>query len=169
MSRSLNKVMLIGNLGADPEVKTITNGSRVAQFNIATTRTWNNEGGQKQEKTEWHRIVIWNARREGSGLVEVVEKYLKKGDRVYVEGSIEYRSYDDKKDGATKSITEIKVRDLVMLQGRDGGGQGGEGGGRRSAAPAASSSGKESGKPKDGEPFGNYPEALDAEDDDLPF
>jgi single-strand DNA-binding protein len=98
----------------------------------------------------------------------VVEKYLKKGDRVYVEGSIEYRSYEDKKDGATKYITEIKVRDLVMLQGRDGG-QGGEGGGRRSAAPAASSSGKEAGKPKDGEPFGNYPEALDEEDDDLPF
>lgn len=168
MSRSLNKVMLIGNLGADPEVKTIANGSRVAQFNIATTRTWNNEGGQKQEKTEWHRIVIWNARREGTGLVEVVERYLKKGDRVYVEGSIEYRSYEDKKDGATKYITEIKVRDLVMLQGRDGG-QGGEGGGRRSAAPAASASGKEGAKPKDGEAFGNYPEALDEEDDDLPF
>ena len=168
MSRSLNKVMLIGNLGADPEIRTVTNGSRVAQFSIATSRTWNNDSGQKQEKTEWHRIVIWNNRREGTGLVEVVEKYLKKGDRVYVEGSIEYRSYEDKKDGATKYITEIKVRDLVMLQGRDSG-QGGEGGGRRSAAPAASASGKEGGKPKDGEPFGNYPEALDEEDDDLPF
>ena len=93
MSRSLNKVMLIGNLGSDPEIRTIPSGSRVAQFSIASNRTWNNDAGQKQEKTEWHRIVIWNNRREGTGLVEVVEKYLKKGDRVYVEGSIEYRSY----------------------------------------------------------------------------
>lgn len=170
MSRSLNKVMLIGNLGADPEVRTIPNGSRVAQFSLATSRTWNADSGQKQEKTEWHRCVVWNARREGSGLVEVVEKYLKKGDKVYIEGSIEYRQYEDKKDGATKYITEIKVRDLVMLSGKsDGGGMGGEGGGRRSAAPAAAPAGKQGGKPKDGEPFGDYPEALDEEDDDLPF
>ena len=166
MSRSLNKVMLIGNLGADPEIRTVTNGSRVAQFSIATSRTWNNDSGQKQEKTEWHRIVIWNNRKDGTGLVEVVEKYLKKGDRVYIEGSIEYRSYEDKKDGATKYITEIKARDLVMLSGRS---DGGEGGGRRTAAPAATAAGKEGGKPKDGDPFGNYPEALDEEDDDLPF
>lgn len=163
MSRSLNKVMLIGNLGADPEIRTTPNGSRVAQFSLATSRQWNSDSGQKQEKTEWHRIVIWNNRREGGGLVEVVEKYLKKGDRVYVEGSIEYRSYEDKKDGATKYITEIKVRDLVMLSGG-----GGEGGGRRSAAPAATASGKEGGKAGEGT-FGDYPEALDEEDDDLPF
>ncbi len=168
MSRSLNKVMLIGNLGSDPEIRTIPSGSRVAQFSLATNRTWNNESGQKQEKTEWHRCVIWNNRREGTGLVEVVEKYLKKGDRVYVEGSIEYRSYEDKKDGATKYITEIKVRDLVMLAGR---GDGSEGGGRRAAAPAAAASGREagSGKAKEGEAFGDFPEALDEEDDDLPF
>ncbi len=168
MSRSLNKVMLIGNLGADPEIRTIPSGSRVATFSLATSRTWNAASGQKQEKTEWHRCEIWNARREGSGLVEVVEKYLKKGDKVYVEGSIEYRSYEDKKDGVTKYITEIKVRDLVMLSGRNDG-MGGEGGGRRAAAPAAAPAGKESGKPKDGETFGDYPEALDEEDDDLPF
>ena len=166
MSRSLNKVQLIGNLGADPEIRTIPSGSRVATFSIATSRTWTNQSGQKQEKTEWHRCEVWNAKRDGTGLVEVIEKYLKKGDRVYVEGSIEYRSYEDKKDGATKYITEIKVRELMMLSGKN---DGGEGGGRRSAAPAASASGKEGGKPKDGEPFGDYPEALDEEDDDLPF
>ena len=168
MARSLNKVMLIGNLGSDPEIRTIPSGARVAQFSLATNRTWNNDSGQKQEKTEWHRVVIWNNRREGTGLVEVVEKYLKKGDRVYVEGSIEYRSYEDKKDGTTKYVTEIKARDLVMLSGR---GDGGEGGGRRAAPPAAASSGREAGgKGKEGaEPFGDYPEALDEEDDDLPF
>ena len=168
MSRSLNKVMLIGNLGADPEIRTIPSGSRVATFSLATSRTWNAASGQKQEKTEWHRCEVWNSRKEGSGLVEVVEKYLKKGDKVYVEGSIEYRSYEDKKDGVTKYITEIKVRDLVMLSGRSDGGMGGEGGGRRSAAPAATPAGKEAGKPK-ADSFGDYPEALDEEDDDLPF
>lgn len=165
MSRSLNKVQLIGNLGADPEIRTIPSGSRVATFSIATSRTWTNQSGQKQEKTEWHRCEVWNARREGTGLVEVIEKYVKKGDRVYVEGSIEYRSYEDKKDGATKYITEIKVRELMMLSGKS---DGGEGGGRRAAAPAAAASGKEGGKGKDGE-FSDFPEALDEEDDDLPF
>ena len=115
MSRSLNKVQLIGNLGADPEIRTIPSGSRVATFSIATSRSWTNQSGQKQEKTEWHRCEVWNAKRDGTGLVEVIEKYVKKGDRVYVEGSIEYRSYEDKKDGATKYITEIKVRELMML------------------------------------------------------
>lgn len=167
MSRSLNKVLLIGNLGADPEIRTIPSGSRVASFSLATSRSWTAGSGQKQEKTEWHRCEVWNMRKDGPGLVEVVEKYLKKGDRVYVEGSIEYRSYEDKKDGATKYITEIKVRELMMLAGR--GDMGGEGGGRRSAAPAAAPAGKEGGKPKSGEPFGDYPEALDEEDDDLPF
>ena len=165
MSRSLNKVQLIGNLGADPEIRTIPSGSRVATFSIATSRTWTNQSGQKQEKTEWHRCEVWNARRDGTGLVEVIEKYLKKGDRVYVEGSIEYRSYEDKKDGATKYITEIKVRELMMLSGKN---DGGEGGGRRAAAPAAATTAKEGAKAKDGD-FSDFPEALDEEDDDLPF
>jgi single-strand DNA-binding protein len=159
--------MLIGNLGADPEVRTIPNGSRVASFSMATSRQWNAEGGQRQEKTEWHRCVVWNNRSGGGGLADVVEKYLKKGDRVYVEGRIEYRSYEDKKDGQTKYVTEINVRDLVMLSGR---GEGGEGGGRRAAAPAAAGSAPREGK-KEGasESFGDFPEALDEADDDLPF
>ncbi len=162
MSRSLNKVMLIGNLGADPEVRTTPGGSRVATFSLATSRQWNSESGQKQEKTEWHRIVVWNNR--GSGLADVVEKYLKKGDRVYVEGRIEYRSYEDKKDGQTKYVTEINVRDMVMLSGRS---DGGEGGGRRAAAPAPAA--REGKKDDSEESFSDYPEALDEEDDDLPF
>jgi single-strand DNA-binding protein len=167
VSRSLNKVMLIGNLGADPEVKTTQGGARMAQFSLATSRQWNAEGGQKQEKTEWHRVVVWNNSRTGTGLVDVVEKYLKKGDRVYIEGRIEYRSYEDKKDGQTKYITEIRAFELMMLAGRGEGG--GEAGGRRSAAPAAAGSSAKEGKKGGEESFGDYPEALDEEDDDLPF
>jgi single-strand DNA-binding protein len=166
VSRSLNKVILIGNLGADPEIRTTPNGSRVATFSLATSRQWNDQGGQKQEKTEWHRIVVWN-NRSGTGLVDVVEKYLKKGDRVYVEGRIEYRSYEDKKDGQTKYITEINVRDLLMLAGR--GGEGAQTGGRRSAAPAAAGSGQQASKSGADDSFKDFPEALDEEDDDLPF
>ena len=171
MSRSLNKVMLIGNLGADPEVRSTSNGSRMASFSLATNRQWTTQAGEKQEKTEWHKIVVWN--RGGSGLVDVVEKYMKKGDRVYVEGSIEYRTFEGK-DGQTKYITEVNVRDLVMLSGRGDGGSGGESetGGRRSAAPAAAVAGKKDakqGKEGSAESFDDFPEALDEEDDDLPF
>jgi len=116
MSKSLNKSMLIGNLGADPEVRTIPSGARTATFSLATTRKWKNrETREEHEKTEWHRIVVWD------GLVEVVEKYAHKGDRMYVEGSIEYRSYEDK-DGVRKYITEIRARDIVLLGGKGEGG-----------------------------------------------
>ena len=176
MSRSLNKVMLIGNLGADPEVRTTNNGSRVAQFSLATSRQWTTQGGEKQEKTEWHRCVVWNAK--GSGLADVVEKYLKKGDRVYVEGRIEYRTWQDR-EGQTRYTTEVNVRDLVMLSGRGDGGAGaappGERAekGRRAAAPtaekAAGAGAASAEAPAKADSFEDFPEALDEEDDDLPF
>ncbi|MEK6769407.1 MAG: single-stranded DNA-binding protein [Gemmatimonadota bacterium] len=171
MSRSLNKVMLIGNLGADPEVRSTSNGSRVASFSLATSRQWTTQGGEKQEKTEWHKIVVWN--NKGSGLADVVEKYLKKGDRVYVEGRIEYRTYEDK-EGQTRYVTEVNVRELMMLAGRGDGGAGGVGGetGRRAAAPTAAAGAKKDakqGKEGSAESFDDFPEALDEEDDDLPF
>ncbi len=169
MSRSLNKVMLIGNLGADPEVRSTNNGTRVATLSLATSRQWNTQAGEKQEKTEWHRCVVWNARQ--SGLADVVEKYLKKGDRVYVEGRIEYRTWQDR-DGQTRYTTEINVRDLVMLSGR--GDAGGAEGGRKaasSASPAASApaGAGSTAAPGKTESFEDFPEALDEEDDDLPF
>ena len=86
MSRSLNKVTLIGNLGNDPEVRSTTGGNRVATFSLATSRSWNDAGGAKQEKTEWHRCVVWNTKN--SQLADIVEKYVKKGDKIYVEGRI---------------------------------------------------------------------------------
>ena len=118
MSRSLNKVTLIGNLGNDPEVRSTTGGNRVATFSLATSRSWNDASGTKQEKTEWHRCVVWNTK--SSQLADIVEKYVKKGDKLYVEGRIEYRQWQDK-DGQTRYTTEINVRELIMLGGGSGG------------------------------------------------
>ena len=118
MSRSLNKAILIGNLGADPEVRSTANGSRVATLSIATSRQWKNQAGEKQEKTEWHRVVLWN--NKGSTLADIAERYCKKGDKVYVEGSIEYRSWQDR-EGQTRYTTEINGRELILLSGRGDG------------------------------------------------
>jgi single-strand DNA-binding protein len=163
MARSLNKAMIIGHVGGDPEIRTVANGGRVAQFSVATSRRWNDRNGQQQEKTEWHRIVAWD---KPFNLVDVVEKYLKKGDRVYIEGEIEYRQYQDK-DGTTKYMTEIRARELVLLgnaNGNGGGNGGGNGSGARSSAPARAA------VPAGG--GGDYDDfqapALE-EDDDLPF
>ena len=166
MSRSLNKVMLIGNLGSDPEVRSTTNGSRVATFSVATSRQWNSPSGEKQEKTEWHRCVVWNSK--ASTLADVVEKYCKKGDRLYVEGRIEYRQWQDK-ENQTRYSTEINVRELVMLGGGKGGGADfdGEGAGR-SRAPAAAGAKTSSGTSGGGD-FEDFPGALQDTDDDLPF
>ena len=167
MSRSLNKVMLIGNLGSDPEVRSTTGGNRVATFSLATSRQWNSPNGEKQEKTEWHRCVVWNTK--GSGLADVVEKYCKKGDKIYVEGRIEYRQWQDK-DNQTRYSTEINVRELTMLGGGRGGSQGdydSEGGGR-SRAPAAAGA-KTASSNSGGNDFEDFPGALEETDDDLPF
>ena len=158
MSRSLNKVMLIGNLGNDPEVRTTNNGSKVATFSLATSRSWNSASGEKQEKTEWHRCVAWNTRF--STLADVVERYCKKGDRLYVEGRVEYGQYKDK-DGQTRYTTDINVRELLMLGGRGGGGDFDSDSGSRSRTPARSSGTAES--------FDDFPSALEDQDDDLPF
>lgn len=163
MSRSLNKVTLIGNLGNDPEVRSTTGGNRVATFSLATSRTWNDASGAKQEKTEWHRCVVWNTK--GSQLADIVEKYVKKGDKLYVEGRIEYRQWQDK-EGQTRYSTEINVRELIMLGGGRGASadfDGGEGGARRAPAPAKAKASA------GGEDFEDFPNALADEDDDLPF
>src|SRR4051812_33532090 len=137
VSRSLNKVTLIGNLGNDPEVRSTNGGNRVATFSLATSRSWNDASGSKQEKTEWHRCVVWNTK--SSQLADIVEKYVKKGDKLYVEGRIEYRQWQDK-EGQTRYSTEINVRELLMLGTPRGGGGGdfeGEAAPRRAAAPKA--------------------------------
>jgi single-strand DNA-binding protein len=170
VSRSLNKIMLIGNVGKDPEVRATSNGARVATLSLATTRSWNGPSGDRQEKTEWHRCVLWNARGSGGGLADVVEKYVRKGDRLYIEGSIEYREWQDR-EGQTRYTTEIRVREMIMLGSRGGssGGDSENGGGRsRSAAPARSSAAATAAGDGGGD-FEDFPGALEDEDDDLPF
>ena len=164
MSRSLNKVMLIGNLGSDPEVRSTTGGNRVATFSLATSRQWNSPNGEKQEKTEWHRCVVWNAK--GSGLADVVEKYCKKGDKIYVDGRIEYRQWQDK-DGQTRYSTEINVRELIMLSGRQGGGGDDAEGAAPRSRPKAAATGAASAAP--GGDFEDFKGSLEETDDDLPF
>ncbi len=171
MSRSLNKVMLIGNLGNDPEVRSTTGGNRVASFSLATSRSWNDASGSKQEKTEWHRCVVWNTK--SSQLADIVERYVKKGDKIYVEGRIEYRQWQDK-DGQTRYSTEINVREMIMLGGARGAGGGdfesnGEPATRRApvAPKAKATPGAAAGTGSDD--FEDFPGALQDEDDDLPF
>jgi single-strand DNA-binding protein len=161
LARSLNKVMLIGNLGADPEVRSTANGTRVANVSVATSRQWNNQAGERQEKTEWHKVVAWNSRV--SKLADFVEKYLKKGDRVYVEGRIEYRTWEDR-DGNTRYVTEINARELIPLSSRGGSASGGE-----SDAATPVHAGQPAAAEAKPQSYEDFPEALDEEDDDLPF
>ena len=140
MAGSVNKVILVGNLGADPEIRSLTSGDRVANLRIATSESWRDrQSGERKEKTEWHRVVIFN-----DNLVKVAEQYLRKGSKVYIEGSIQTRKWTDQ-SGQEKYSTEIVLQkfrgELTMLDGRGdnagdsagggdyGGGYGGGGGG----------------------------------------
>jgi len=121
MAGSLNKVLLIGRLGADPEIKQMVNGKNVARFSLATSQTWKDKNtGEKKEKTEWHRIVVFN-----EGLVSVVQQYLKKGAQIYVEGQLSTRKWKDEQSGQDKYSTEILIQgynsSLTMLGGGGGG------------------------------------------------
>ena len=117
MAGSLNKVLLIGRLGADPEVKQMVNGKNVARLSLATSQSWKDKNtGEKKEKTEWHRVVIFN-----EGLVNVVQQYLKKGAQVYIEGQLSTRKWKDEKSGQDKYSTEVLIQgfnsSLTMLGG----------------------------------------------------
>lgn len=106
----VNKVILLGNLGKDPEVRKLENGKSVANFSIATSETYKDKSGEKVTNTEWHNIVLW------SPLAEIAERYVKKGNQIYIEGKLTTRSYEDK-EGVTKYVTEIVGRDLTLLGG----------------------------------------------------
>lgn len=107
----VNKVILVGNLGKDPEVRYLDGGVAVANFPLATTETYKDKSGNRVDQTEWHNVVLWR------GLAEITEKYLKKGSQVYIEGKLRTRSYDDK-DGVKKYTTEIVADNMTMLGGR---------------------------------------------------
>jgi single-strand DNA-binding protein len=110
-ARSINKVILIGNLGQDPELRYTSSGVAVASFSMATSESWKDQDGNVQEKTQWHKLVAWRK------LAEIVGEYLKKGSKVYVEGRIQYRSYDDK-NGVKRDITEIVLDQMLMLDSK---------------------------------------------------
>jgi single-strand DNA-binding protein len=121
---SVNKAILVGNLGKDPELRYTPSGTAVCTFSLATTERFKNKQGEQQDKTEWHNIVVW------AGLAEICGKYLTKGKQIYIEGRIQNRSYDDR-DGNKRYISEIVANEMQMLgrAGDQGGGSGGSGGG----------------------------------------
>jgi single-strand DNA-binding protein len=177
MAGSLNKVMLIGNLGADPEVRSFQNGGKVANLRIATSETWKDRNtGERQEKTEWHTVAIFS-----EGLIGVVERYLRKGSKVYIEGSLQTRKWQDQ-SGNDRYSTEVVLRGmngtLTMLDGApgSGGGGGGSGGGQRSGGGGSGGGGADWGQTgggsssrgggAGGSPAGGFADDLD---DDIPF
>src|SRR5262247_834334 len=158
---SVNKVIVIGNLGRDPEVRYTPSGAAVCNVSIATTRNWKNrDTGEKQEETEWHRVVF------NDRLAEIAGEYLKKGRSVYVEGRLKTRQWTDK-DGVEKYTTEIIATDMQMLGGREGQGGGDDAGGgggyarEERSAPAA--------KPAASKPATKSATGFDDMDDDIPF
>jgi single-strand DNA-binding protein len=156
MSRSLNKVMLIGNVGSDPEIRTTTSGARVAKLSLATNRQFQDRTGQSQEKTEWHRLTFFGK------LADIVEQYVKKGDRLYTEGRIEYSQTQDDQ-GAVRYWTDIVVMEMVMLGGAGGAGGESFGGSRGGGASGG-------GEPQGGTPGGaGSPPPISEPEDDLPF
>jgi single-strand DNA-binding protein len=153
---SVNKVILVGNLGRDAELRYTPGGAAVATLNMATTEVWNDKGGQRQEKTEWHRVVLWGKTAES------LNEYLTKGKQIYVEGRLQTRQWDDK-DGNKRYTTEIRGDRIVLLGGGSGGrGAGGGGGAARSSGGDTGSGGGDFGGPG---PEGSAP----LTDDDIPF
>lgn len=173
MAGSVNKVILVGNLGRDPEIRSMQSGEEIAQLSLATSETWRDKAsGERKERTEWHRVVIFN-----ENLVKVAKSYLKKGSKVYIEGSLQTRKWTDK-DGAEKYSTEVVLQrfrgELTMLDGRDGGGSGGGsyGGGGDDYGSSGGSSGGGGygggGRSSGGGGGGSAPRRDDM-DDEIPF
>ncbi|HZW75668.1 MAG TPA: single-stranded DNA-binding protein [Caldimonas sp.] len=156
---SVNKVIIVGNLGRDPEVRYTPNGSAVCNVSVATTRTWKNkDSGDKSEETEWHRVVFYDK------LAEIAGEYLKKGRSVYVEGRLKTRKWQDK-DGVEKYTTEIIATDMQMLGSREGMGGGAvadDGGGYERPAPASRPAAAAANRPAPKSGFSDM-------DDDIPF
>jgi single-strand DNA-binding protein len=156
MAGSVNKVILVGNLGADPEVKSFQNGGRIANLRIATSEDWKDrQTGEKKERTEWHQVVL-----QSDGLVGVAERYLRKGSKVYIEGQLRTRKWQDK-EGRDRYTTEIQANEMQMLGARGGGG-GGMGTESRAEPRTASSGGGDRGSAAPASQDDGF-------DDDIPF
>lgn len=167
MAGSVNKVILIGNVGSDPEVRQFQNGGQVASFSLATSETWKDKGsGERREKTEWHRISVFS-----EGLVRVVQSYVKKGSKLYIEGQLETRKWQDR-DGNDKYTTEVILRGfggtLTMLDSRNEGGQRSDAGGGDFGGYSGGGGGGGGGAPRQ---MDGPRESFDAPglDDEIPF
>ena len=161
MAKGVNKVILIGNLGQDPEVRYTANGAAVATVSVATSDSWKDkQTGEKQERTEWHRVVFFTR------LAEVVGEYLKKGSKVYVEGSLRTQKWQDKQSGQDRYTTEIVAREMQMLDSRGGGSSENF---DQSRAPAPQKSGGGSGGGSSGSGGGASSPPAEDFDDDIPF
>lgn len=158
MARGVNKVILIGNLGKDPETKSFANGGSLTNATLATSESWKGKDGQMQEHTEWHNLVF------NDKLGEIVQKYLRKGSKIYVEGSIRTRKYQDK-EGKEARFMEIRVNEMQMLDGKQGG-EGGTGGDSGGGYSSARSSGGGSAPSR---PAPAPAPEKSFEDDDIPF
>jgi single-strand DNA-binding protein len=154
MARSVNKAILVGNVGKDPEVKFLPSGSPVANFSLATSERYKDKSGEFQERTEWHNLVAYDR------LAEIVRDYVKKGAKLYVEGRIQTRSWDDKQSGQKRYMTEISVREMVLLSGRGEG----ESGGGYSRSGSGSSYDQRQPAPAD-----DLVQSTEITDDDIPF
>ncbi len=156
--RSLNRVQLIGNLGKDPEIKYTPQGTPVARITIATNERYKDKSGEWQDRTEWHNVVLWQR------MAEIAGEYLKKGGKVYIEGRLQTRSWDDKQTNQKKYMTEIVASDMILLGGR---GEAGEGGGfSRGAGASAGGNGFDQRVPEH-EPAGAASGPIT--DEDIPF
>ena len=158
---SVNKVILIGNLGRDPEVRYAPSGAAVCNVSIATTRQWKDKSGEKREETEWHRVVFYDR------LAEIAGEFLKKGRPVYVEGRLKYGKYTDK-DGVERYTTDVVATEMQLLGGREGGASAGDEEGytrTRESAPARQAPARQAPAPKPAAAPGNF----DDMDDDIPF
>jgi len=165
MARGINKVILIGNLGADPETRAMPSGTTVANLRIATSESWRDkQTGEQQERTEWHRVAFFGR------LAEVAGEYLRKGSQVYVEGSLRTRKWQDKQ-GNDRYSTEIVGNDLQMLGGRGGGAASAPGAGAAASggAGASGAAGAGAGAPSESEESGGGSGRGDDFDDDIPF
>jgi single-strand DNA-binding protein len=163
MARGINKVILIGNLGADPETRAMPSGATVANLRIATSESWRDkQTGEQQERTEWHRVAFFGR------LAEVAGEYLRKGSQVYIEGSLRTRKWQDKQ-GNDRYSTEIVGNDLQMLGGRGGGAASAPGAGAAASGAAAASGGAGVGASSESEESGGGSGRGDDFDDDIPF
>ena len=161
MAKSVNKVILLGNVGKDPEIRSTPGGVMVATFGLATSDRQKDAQGNWQDRTEWHNLVAFNR------TAEIVRDYVKKGSKLYIEGKITTNSWDDKQSGQKRYRTEIIVNDLSLLSGRDEASGGGQGGYTRAASSAGSTASFDQ-RPPAGAPD-DYAQQAEISDDDIPF